>query len=625
MPSLVSELIVTLIDRVSGPAKEAAQALGSIDAAVAKNVQTFRHWSPDFAEKIGKLKLSPSQIAEVKQSWDALMASTAGAKKWGDVLGPMREWEQRTLTHLQSVRTGVDLTEKSWAGLLKTAGAVIGLYGGAQIARIVGTATVTAGADTAREGARDYLAGLTAEETARIQARSMALSAQYPSIDAVTLHERIRDTAMALRSLDKAIELSETIAQGQVALQSLKGKDQALEEGRKFFKALDVLGKNIDPDEVKQFFDAYIKALGVEGADLKFGDILVASRRAKSAGAAMSNRFWTTVAPGLMQDMDAARFGTAMGSTLSQLIGGRMTKNAAGALAEAGLLGDDGKVVGGGLAVSDPDLWVAKHLIPALQKKGVDLNDAVGVASALSPMFSNQLVADIFTKLIVQREQYAAKTEQYGKAPGLEAADKLKGMDPYVAWAGLTGQIKNFLAVLAGPETQSAAAVLNALADGIGRLAHILAMGQKIPGFAQATGTAIGQPIEKGSWTDWLTRWSKPFDWLATGKNLMQGALNPPEKPKLEPLTLKDMRERIGLGAMEDAASPAAKAGATAGGAFGKGLMSEIGGKLENDVDRAIQRIIDKMYFNVSPTITPGGDAGNLRGAHGDIGFSAAP
>src|SRR4051812_15622950 len=99
------------------------------------------------------------------------------------------------------------------------------------------------------------------------------------------MHERLRDTAMGMRSTDKAIELVDTIGQVTTVLQSLEGKDQAIEEGRKFFAALDVMGKNLDPKEVKEMADGYVKALGVEGADMYLAGVLAMAKRLKSASA----------------------------------------------------------------------------------------------------------------------------------------------------------------------------------------------------------------------------------------------------------------------------------------------------------------------------------------------------
>ncbi|MCP6769522.1 hypothetical protein NL529_32215, partial [Klebsiella pneumoniae] len=75
-------------------------------------------------------------------------------------------------------------------------------------------AGVKATSQYVREDARDYLAGLTAEETAKLKASSIAVAGRYPSIDATTMHERLRDTSMAMRSVDKALEIGDVIAKG---------------------------------------------------------------------------------------------------------------------------------------------------------------------------------------------------------------------------------------------------------------------------------------------------------------------------------------------------------------------------------------------------------------------------
>src|SRR5207253_490184 len=103
-------------------------------------------------------------------------------------------------------------------------------------------------------------------------------------------------------------------------LQSLKGKDKAIEEGRKFFAALDVMGKNIDPKEVRELADAAVKALGVEGADMDLGGYLQFARQSRAAGGILSNRFLASTMPGLARDLGDAQLGTALASSLSQNI-----------------------------------------------------------------------------------------------------------------------------------------------------------------------------------------------------------------------------------------------------------------------------------------------------------------
>ena len=106
-----------------------------------------------------------------------------------------------------------------------------GIGSGAYAAGVVGKAGIKAAATAQREGARDYLAGMTPEDSQRIEEEALRASRKYQSVDSQTMHERLRDTAMGMRSTDKAIELADTIGQMTTVLQSLKGKD-ASDRGR---------------------------------------------------------------------------------------------------------------------------------------------------------------------------------------------------------------------------------------------------------------------------------------------------------------------------------------------------------------------------------------------------------
>jgi hypothetical protein len=125
----------------------------------------------------------------------------------------------------------------------------------------------------------------------------------------------------------------------------------------------------------------------------------------------------------------ARRF-TALASSLSQNIGGRATKASKAEQEKWGLRDKAGNFLDSRLAMTDPDKWAWEKLMPALERKGVDINDNVKVSEVLSKLFSNRVVGDLFSKLITQREQYQAKAEQYGRAPGLAGAAGLAGKDP---------------------------------------------------------------------------------------------------------------------------------------------------------------------------------------------------
>lgn len=517
MPSLTSQLIIALKDKVSGPAKNAAASLKRVDAAAktagaggAKGVQNLANaldkvaaakknlQAPfkglDLAREFGDLKLTRRELQLITKDFEALRGAMRGMKA-SDALGTFSLWKSRTIADLRDMRREMQATDRArdrmfrgWRGGARFAAGAAG-FGG--VAYSVGRGVrggARAAAGNEREGARDYLAGLTSADSARIKGRSLSLSGQYPSVDAQTMHESLRDAAMSMRSVEKAFEIGDVMARGLVVLQSLKGKDQAIEESRKFFKALDTMGKNINPDEVKALYDGYVKAIGVEGADMNMGDLLLAMRRSKSAGPGLSNRFLMTSAPGLMQDMGADRFGTALGSTVAQVIGDRATKKAKAQQTAYGLR-KGGKFLDARKLQQDPDLYAWENLIPALQKKKINPDDVTGVTKAMNEIFSNQLVSDIFTKLITQREQYQGKATQVDKAPGIAGAQALPGKDPWVALEGTMAQLRNHASVLAEGALPRVVDLLNSFNGVLASINETLANNPKLK---EQAGTAAG-------------------------------------------------------------------------------------------------------------------------------------
>jgi hypothetical protein len=460
-------------------------------------------------EELRRLKLTERELQSVRKAQSALQSQLLAdpvGRRASNYFRALDDWKSRTVNHWREVKANVDETEKSHRRFFASAGRFALMAGGGiGAAYAVGQAAragAKAAAESQREGARDYLAGLTDTESERLKDEAQLASSRYRSVDATTMHERLRDTAMSTRSVDKAMELSDVIAQGTTVLQSLKGKDQAIEEGRKFFSALDVLGKNIDPKEVKELFDGYIKALGVEGADMDLGGALSFARQSRAAGGALSNRFLMTTAPGLMRDLGDPQLGTALATALSQNIGGRATKESKATQQAYGLRDANGKFLNSDLAIRDPDKWAWDVLMPALQKKGVDVNDNLKVTEAVSKLFSNRVVGDVFSKLITQREQYQAKAEQYGKAPGLSAAGALPGKDPFVAWESAAAQLRNVAAAL---DTVSGASVkatsgLTSLAEGASSLTTYLRTGK----WPQESIDKWTQHLDSGAYRDGL-------------------------------------------------------------------------------------------------------------------------
>lgn len=485
-----------VFDKIAGKFKEIAGTAKSLS-----DIKPLKGMSDaSFARSLRDLKATSREMEIINRSARDFNAAlkAGGPMKASKYFDSLSFWREKTIGNLRAVRAEMERTEaihRRFSGPIgngaRMAVGALGVGSAAYLANRAGRGIVSAGSVSVREGARDYLAGLSDEESGRIKRRSGELSAKYPSIAASTMHERLRDTAMSMRSLDKAFEVDDAIARGTVVLQSLKGKDQAIEEGRKFFRGLDVLGKNQDPKQVESLFNGYVKALGVEGADLNLGDVFQVAKQSRAAGLALSDRFLMSTAPGLIGDMGAPQVGTALASGLAQAIGGRATKESKAFQQSAGLRDKSGNFLDKTLMQSDPDRYAWTRLIPAMQKKNINADDATGVTEFLSKAFSNRTVADLLGKLILQRQQYQDKSRQYDQAPGLVAAGELPRRDPFAAAGGFISQLKNTAAALAEPVFPLATSSLNYFTSALGGAANRFANGDKGDKIGIGLGTAM--------------------------------------------------------------------------------------------------------------------------------------
>lgn len=483
MKSIEARAVISAADKTGGVfdklaakikgVEKSAQALGNVKAP---------KFTGNLEEELRRLKLSEKELMGVRDRRQRFMDELRGQRpKAEHYFRAQGEWMDREVNHWRKMKAGIDeaaSAHKRWRSGMAAAGAAAGaaaakgfaVAGGAYGAYRVGRAGVKSAAENQRESARDYLAGLSPAESKRLEDEALRVSGKYQSIDSQTAHERLRDTAMSTRSVDTAMNLSETIGQMTTVLQSLKGKDKAIEEGRKFFTALDVLGKNLDPKEFRELAEGYTKALGVEGADMDLGGVLAMSKRLKAAGATISNRFLMTTGVGLGRDMGDERAGNAIAMMMQQEV--QATKGAKAYGIESGLRDKNGKFVDRSTMMRDPDYWAWKNISAAMRRKKLDPSKPEDVNTYLQSAYSNSSARDVLSKLMTQREQYEGKAVQFEKAPGLEAGKPgpggLQGRDPFVAYEAVFAQLRT----LAGqaPIMDQAASALNKLSGSISGL-----------------------------------------------------------------------------------------------------------------------------------------------------------
>lgn len=671
MPSLTSELIVSLIDKVSGPAKGAASALKSVAQAekslasggakgvdnlatglerVAKSAKGLQaNWSKGFGDEIAKLGLKSRDLDKLRRSWDDLLRSISagGTKNMIGALPKLDAWEKSTLASLRRIEREAARVNKVTGGGVagaRFAAGALGVGSGAYVTNRGLRGTLRSTAEYEREGGRAYLAGMTPSETVQAQGIARSMSAKYPSLDASQIMERIRSLRSFAGDLNKATRLLEENLQGLTVLQSIKGKDRAMGEMQQLMRGLDVLGKNEDPAYVGRLTNAYIKALGID-PDLNMGQFSQFARKAKAAGAPLSEEFLSAIVPTFAQDMGGPELGTALGTEISQIIGGRATKTSKAYMQKAGLRDKKGDVVDGTLLKDNPYDWINKYAPDAMRRMKLDPSKEGDILSFMSKAFSAQTVANLFTKFMTQREQAERNRALQKKAPDMkESSEKLREKDPFVALEGLTAQLKNFGSTIADGPMQRAIPMLNAFTDAIGRLSDRLA---KNPEAAKAVSDgALNAAVPATSMlAGWLA--DKGVNWLKPGAGKLGvgsgigfsaaagfgTALNPnrvmndqkmmdwlnnwrrenPQTPGIK-TRAGDTRRLFQSGGLWemgtkpiehlDMSSDAASAGQKTGEAYKTSVTTALAG-VDAIIQAAVQRWSAMLSFSATPTITP--------------------
>jgi hypothetical protein len=463
----------------------AADKTGSVFDAIAKKMKGVAaagkeldkikppRFLGDLEKELQRLKLTEKEMNDVRMRRQRMLDAVWGSK--ADLnLRARQDWMDKEVAHWRKMKAGIneaEVAQRRWKQTMVGAGVGVmargaALAGGTYAAARVGKAGIKAAATGQRESARDYLAGITPENSKRLEEAAYTASRQYQSVDSNTMHAQLREAASSMRSTDKAVELKDTIGQMMTVLQSLKGKDKAVEEARKFFSALDVLGKNVDPKEIRELAQGYTQAVGVEGADFDLGRVLAMSKQLKSAGATVSNRFLMTSGVSLGRDMGDEKAGNAIAMAMQQEQ--QATKDAKGYGQSVGLRDKSGKFIDRGLMMSDPDLWAWKHFPGIMKKAKLDPDKHEDVNTFLNKAYSNQSSRNLFSKLMTQGDQYKAQAQTFGNAPGLKAAGSLQGRDPFVAYEAVFAQLRTLSAQ--APVMEAAAGALQQLNNALANL-----------------------------------------------------------------------------------------------------------------------------------------------------------
>lgn len=353
---------------------------------------------------------------------------------------------------------------------------------------LLGTkAAAKAGAEIQSEKVKMRAAGIPEADIDRVAAEAPHLTAKYTNVKTADALERYKELRSIVLHPEEAHELLPTAVAANSVLNAMDKTGEAGHGLGFAFKGAEILGRAQDPDKFRNYMDAVIRARQVMGDTVSAESIYENAKYMRSSGAQLSDRYLTTTALSLAQEMGGSSAGVATDQFEKTVQGGLANRHAAAkGFVRYGLANEEDfeKTKTGELkglkagkhvkewrkAMQSPDKWVWDELVPAFEKAGItDQNEQIAEARKMFPGTSSDLVA----KLITQKKSLQNHATLYADAQGLKATETNQS-DPFVALNSLTTSLTNFTGALTSPTMESAAGVLSSMASSVGGWAETL-------------------------------------------------------------------------------------------------------------------------------------------------------
>ncbi|MDR3373203.1 MAG: hypothetical protein P4L98_05675 [Ancalomicrobiaceae bacterium] len=366
-----------------------------------------------------------------------------------------------------------------------------------------------------------------ADETAR------RIAAKTPGVAQSEIYEAWHETRTQALEKDGTVDVDKLARMAEVNAQAKRAAlasnfEMGPNDFKNLGKALDLSGRQDDPNAYKNILESYVKSKQVHGSFIKSEDYLQAITNAKSSGLAIDDNFFYNVLPQRMAEQNASRLGNEISQTSASMIGGRITKSAAMWMQQNGMV-DKGAFVADGsdkghlkatkglidaeLLASDQQAWVEKHILGPggilgldarrrdgdpnkildahklkaqsdrmvgeyNKEHGLDAKDetyrVIAEQKARDIAISNWVnksgfrgtVVDNLVHMAEQAEYIEKQIEATKRAPGLKAGEDLS-KNPAAAMEEFKGSLQSLMQTLGSPAMGVAGKALDALAKGI--------------------------------------------------------------------------------------------------------------------------------------------------------------
>lgn len=283
--------------------------------------------------------------------------------------------------------------------------------------------------------------GATASLTAQAQAISK-ITAGTSQLEALRM---ITETQAITGDTKHTGELAPVLAQMRFGMESYMaagghGEGHGGKAEKQFadiIKVMEMRGlmRDFSEEKLTRMSDLFVKNYVASGGMVKPSDFLNMMKTGGVAGKTVNEDFMFAMGH-IMQEKGGNRAGTQLMSTYQNLVAGRSTQQVAENLLHLGLLNASGVHYGTTGHITKTDFGALKsaevmqqnpleylntYILPALAKKGIDINDSKKVLPALTQMASNRNAADFLSQLYLERGQIANYMDQAKNAMGYKA------------------------------------------------------------------------------------------------------------------------------------------------------------------------------------------------------------
>ncbi|MGD0642499.1 MAG: hypothetical protein ABSC22_17275, partial [Roseiarcus sp.] len=516
MSSMSLEVVLELVDRLTGPAREAAKGLEQFGAAARQAGGADAALRPDkwieegraimaAAEQAKKFEASAVNAAEAEKKVGAApwVAMTEDIDKATAALkGFTEQIDALSTKKLPGPGRGPGAGGKGEAspllGMVENAGEMLSLFEGPKaIETIVG-----GGARLSDETIAQKIAGMSADEIADVRALAVDLQGKFPQFPLTEIMKEARE-ARAIFTTDEEAKNALTPYLKMAALADRDHPGEGLLAAYPFLRAVEEGGFSRDAAKTEAVFDAMQRAKNAMGAKINAEDYFQVFQRGGAFARQWSMEFIRDELPHLLASLGGDATGMMIATLGEGIMGGHLMGPSLDALDKLGLLDEKkverkgghikrvepGGVKGADILAHDPVHWAQEVLWPAIQKATSNPDEQMML---LSTVMSNRNELKAAYMGVTDKPQFE-RTKELIENPlnqGLAAADFLKG-DPAVGWQSVKSSVETLAGVASEPAMGVVAKGLDILSDALSGLSRAAA-GKPLESVAASTATVAG-------------------------------------------------------------------------------------------------------------------------------------